>query len=92
MISWLVPQSPKQKRGGTSLLLTTDRDAYQLVSDSVMVLAPRGVRDLMRIGPSAGRRADGRAAEQVPDFKAIAGDASDGIPGAKASVPKAPPR
>src|ERR1700732_4036271 len=39
-------------RGGRSLLLTTDRDAYQLVSDSVMVLAPRsGVRDLMRIGP-----------------------------------------
>src|SRR5215813_1564670 len=40
-------------RGGHSLLLTTDRDAYQLVSDSVTVLAPRsGVRDLVRISPA----------------------------------------
>jgi DNA polymerase I len=61
-------------RGGHSLLLTTDRDAYQLVSDSVTVLAPRsGVRDLP---------------EQVPDFKALAGDSSDNIPGAKGIGPK----
>jgi DNA polymerase-1 len=77
------------KRGGTSLLLTTDRDAYQLVSDSVMVLAPRaGVRDLMRIGPQQVVERMGVLPEQVPDFKAIAGDASDGIPGAKGIGPK----
>jgi len=35
------------ERGGTYLLLTTDRDAYQLVSDQVTGLRPpRGVRDL----------------------------------------------
>src|SRR5438105_620255 len=47
------------RRGGRSLLLTTDRDAYQLVNDTVTVLAPRaGVRDLVRIGPAqvGGRR------------------------------------
>ena len=77
------------KRGGRSLLLTTDRDAYQLVSDSVMVLAPRkGVRDLMRIGPAQVVERMGVLPEQVPDFKAIAGDASDGIPGARGIGPK----
>ena len=77
-------------RGGTSLLLTTDRDAYQLVSDSVMVLAPRaGVRDLMRIGPAEVVERLGVLPEQVPDYKALAGDASDNIPGAKGIGPKA---
>jgi DNA polymerase-1 len=78
------------KRGGHSLLLTTDRDAYQLVSESVMVLAPRsGVRDLMRIGPAQVVERLGVLPEQVPDYKALAGDASDNIPGAKGIGPKA---
>lgn len=78
------------KRGGHSLLLTTDRDAYQLVSDSVMVLAPRaGVRDLMRIGPEQVVERMGVLPEQIPDFKALAGDASDNIPGARGIGPKA---
>jgi DNA polymerase-1 len=72
------------------LLLTTDRDAYQLVSDTVMVLAPRaGVRDLMRIGPEQVVERLGVLPEQVPDYKALAGDASDNIPGAKGIGPKA---
>jgi DNA polymerase I len=76
-------------RGGHSLLLTTDRDAYQLVNDSVMVLAPRsGVRDLMRIGPAEVVERFGVLPEQVPDFKALAGDASDNIPGAKGVGPR----
>src|SRR5260221_8817291 len=78
------------KRGGRSLLLTTDRDAYQLVSDSVMVLAPRkGVRDLMRIGPHEVVERMGVLPEQVTDYKALAGDPSDKIPGAKGIGPKA---
>jgi DNA polymerase-1 len=78
------------RRGGQSLLLTTDRDAYQLVSDSVTVLAPRaGVRDLVRVGPQQVVERFGVLPEQVPDFKALAGDASDNIPGAKGIGPKA---
>ncbi len=77
-------------RGGHSLLLTTDRDAYQLVSDQVTVLAPvRGVRDLVRIGPPQVVERMGVLPEQVPDFKALAGDASDNIPGARGIGPKA---
>lgn len=82
--------SAETKRGGHSLLLTTDRDAYQLVSDNVMVLAPRsGVRDLMRIGPQQVVERMGVLPEQVADYKALAGDASDKIPGAKGIGPKA---
>jgi DNA polymerase-1 len=78
------------KRGGHSLLLTTDRDAYQVVSDSVTVLAPRaGVRDLIRIGPAQVVERMGVLPEQVADFKALAGDSSDKIPGAKGIGPKA---
>jgi DNA polymerase I len=78
------------RRGGHSLLLTTDRDAYQLVSDSVTVLAPRaGVRDLVTIGPPQVVERMGVLPEQVADFKALAGDASDNIPGAKGIGPKA---
>jgi DNA polymerase-1 len=78
------------QRGGRSLLLTTDRDAYQLVSESVTVLAPRaGVRDLVRVGPEQVVERMGVLPEQVPDYKALAGDASDKIPGAKGIGPKA---
>jgi 5'-3' exonuclease len=70
--------------GGRSLVVTSDRDAYQLVSDSVMVLAPR-------TGGYAPDRIDRKEVveryrvlpEQVPDFIALRGDPSDKIPGAK---------
>jgi DNA polymerase-1 len=78
------------RRGGRSLLLTTDRDAYQLVGDRVTVLAPRaGVRDLVRIGPEQVVERMGVLPEQIPDFKALAGDSSDNIPGARGIGPKA---
>ena len=77
-------------RGGQSLVLTTDRDAYQIVSDSVTVLAPKsGIRELVRIGPAQVVERFGVLPEQVPDYKALAGDASDKIPGAKGIGPKA---
>ncbi|MDQ3809124.1 MAG: hypothetical protein M3336_02425 [Chloroflexota bacterium] len=78
------------RRGGHSLLLTTDRDAYQLASEQVTILAPRaGIRDLLRIGPEEVVARLGVLPEQVPDYKALAGDASDNIPGARGIGPKA---
>jgi DNA polymerase-1 len=77
------------RRGGTCLLLTTDRDAYQLVSDRVTVLSPRrGASELDRIGPHEVVERLGVHPEQVPDFKALAGDSSDKIPGARGIGPK----
>jgi DNA polymerase-1 len=76
-------------RGGTCLLLTTDRDAYQLVSDRVTVLAPqRGTRELARVGPREVEARLGVPPEGVVDFKALSGDASDNIPGLRGVGPK----
>lgn len=75
--------------GGTCLMFTSDRDAYQLVSDEITVLAPRrGVREMDRIGPAQVVERFGVLPEQVADFKALAGDSSDRIPGAKGIGPK----
>ena len=77
------------RQGGTCLLLTTDRDSYQLVSDDITVLtARRGERELDRIGPREVIERLGVRPEQVPDFKALAGDSSDKIPGARGIGPK----
>jgi DNA polymerase-1 len=76
-------------RGGTCLLLTTDKDSYQLVSDKVTILAPRrGTRELDRIGPHQVVERLGVLPEQVPDFKALSGDSSDKIPGLRGVGPK----
>jgi DNA polymerase-1 len=70
--------------GGTALLVTSDRDAYQLASDRVTILAPQsGGRPPARIGPTEVRERYGVTPEQVPDFIALRGDPSDGIPGAR---------
>ncbi|MBL8059093.1 MAG: hypothetical protein JNK63_00080 [Chthonomonas sp.] len=75
--------------GGKALLLTADRDSYQLVSESITVISPqRGTRELARIGPRQVVERMGVLPEQVPDFKALAGDASDKIPGVRGCGPK----
>lgn len=75
--------------GGTALLVTTDKDSYQLVSESITVLSPqRGTRELARIGPKEVVERMGVLPKQVPDFKALAGDSSDKIPGVRGCGPK----
>ena len=72
------------KAGGTALLLTGDRDMFQCVSDSVKVLYVRtGGRGAEEIGPAEVEKRYGIGPELVPDFIALRGDPSDGIPGAK---------
>jgi len=70
--------------GGRALLFTGDRDMFQCVSDSVAVLFPGSGRQ----GPAYVDAAEVRARygiepAQVPDFIALRGDPSDGLPGAK---------
>jgi DNA polymerase-1 len=69
---------------GAVLVATSDRDAFQLVSDRVTILQPtRGVSELVRVGPGEVRARYGVEPEQVPDFVALRGDPSDRIPGAR---------
>jgi len=74
---------------GDVLVATSDRDAYQLVSDRVTILAPvRGVSEIARIGPAEVRERYGVEPEQVPDLIALRGDPSDKLPGARGVGPK----
>ncbi len=62
-------------------ITTGDRDAFQLVSDNVMVLYPtRGVSELGRIDPAAVMERYGLTPMQYPDFAALRGDPSDNLP------------
>jgi 5'-3' exonuclease len=68
--------------GGEALLLTADRDLYQAVGDSVAVLEMGKGGAFSVLGPSQVLERYGVAPGQVPDFIALRGDPSDGIPGA----------
>jgi 5'-3' exonuclease len=71
--------------GGATLLFTGDRDMFQCVDDRTTVLFPagRGARGPDSIGPNEVRRRYGVEPAQVPDFIALRGDPSDGLPGAR---------
>jgi DNA polymerase I len=74
---------------GPVVVATSDRDAFQLVSDRVTILQPvKGVSELTRVGPAEVRERYGVEPEQVPDFIALRGDSSDKIPGAPGIGPK----
>ncbi len=76
--------SAEEDRGGTSLVLTSDRDLFQLASEHTTLLMPRrGVRELDRVGPAEVVERYGVSPAQVPDFIALRGDPSDRIPGAR---------
>jgi DNA polymerase-1 len=79
----------EEKRGGSALVVTSDRDSFQLASEQTTILQPtRGVSELARIGPAEVRERYGVDPEQVPDFIALRGDPSDRMPGAKGVGPK----
>lgn len=63
-------------------LVTGDVDVLQLVSDKVKVLSPkRGISDMVVYDPETVKLEKQISPEQIPDFKALCGDASDNIPG-----------
>lgn len=70
--------------GGRALILTGDRDLFQCAGERVHVLLQqRGREGPEELGPDEVRARYGVAPEQVPDFIALRGDPSDGLPGAK---------
>jgi 5'-3' exonuclease len=72
----------EEKRGGTVLVATGDRDAFQLASENTTILQPIKAGELARIGPAEVVQRYGIEPRQVPDFIALRGDSSDKIPGA----------
>ena len=74
---------------GEVRVVTSDRDAYQLVNDRVTILQPtKGVTDLTRIDPAGVRERYGVDPSQVVDLIALRGDPSDKLPGARGIGPK----
>ena len=70
--------------GGEALILTGDRDMYQCAGDGVTVLYVKtGSRGPEEVDAEEVRRRYGVSPGLVPDFIALRGDPSDGIPGAK---------
>lgn len=64
------------------LIVTGDRDSFQLVSDHTTVLYPtKGVSELTRFTPEKVQEKYGLTPEQYPDFAALRGDPSDNLPG-----------
>jgi DNA polymerase I len=68
--------------GVKTTVVSTDRDAFQLVSDNVsLMMTPRGVADVHVYTPERVFARYGVTPEQVPDFIGLKGDTSDNIPG-----------
>ncbi|MED9822071.1 MAG: DNA polymerase I [Christensenellales bacterium] len=68
--------------GVHALLVTGDRDAMQLVTETSHVLyTKRGVSDVVRYTPEKVKEDFGVMPSQIPDLKGLMGDASDNIPG-----------
>jgi len=64
------------------LLVTGDKDAFQLVDDDVHVVSTRkGISDIVVYDPAAVYERYGVTPAQVPDFLGLKGDTSDNIPG-----------
>jgi DNA polymerase-1 len=75
--------------GGRTLVVTGDRDMYQCASDTVTVLFLKmGGAGFEEVDPAEVERRYGVPPALVPDFIALRGDPSDGLPGAAGIGPK----
>ncbi|WP_255952538.1 DNA polymerase I [Streptomyces odontomachi] len=71
-----------EEAGFEVLIVTGDRDSFQLISEHTTVLYPtKGVSELTRFTPEKVQEKYGLSPEQYPDFAALRGDPSDNLPG-----------
>jgi len=71
-----------EREGRDAVIVTGDRDALQLVTDRVHVMAnTRGVTEVRIYDPQAVRERFGVDPAQIPDYIGLKGDTSDNIPG-----------
>ncbi len=71
-----------EESGHECLIVTGDKDALQLVSDSTRaMLTKRGISEMETYDAKAVEERLGVGPQYVPDVKGLAGDASDNIPG-----------
>jgi 5'-3' exonuclease len=81
--------SVEEEAGGEALIVTGDRDMFQCVDGQVSVLLLKsGISGFETMDPAAVKARYGVGPELVPDFIALRGDPSDGLPGAPGIGPK----
>jgi 5'-3' exonuclease len=73
----------EREAGGRALLMTGDRDMFQCAGKGVKVLYISTGRGAEVVGPLQVKERYGIPPRLVPDFIALRGDPSDGLPGAK---------
>lgn len=84
VIGTLARQAKVPNENLETIIVTGDQDALQLVDDNVKVYMPaRGKQPEQVFNPEAVRLKYGVKPSQIVALKALAGDASDGIPGVK---------
>jgi 5'-3' exonuclease len=75
--------------GGDALIMTGDRDMYQCAAKNVRVLfLKQALSGVEEVDPAGVSERYGVTPELVPDFIALRGDPSDGLPGASGIGPK----
>lgn len=78
-----------EAKGWETYILSGDLDCAQIVRGKIKLLVPRvGLSDLQEIDEEAVKKRWGVPPEKIPDLKALAGDASDNIPGVPGIGPK----
>jgi len=71
------------------LIVSGDRDTFQLIQDDVTILYPvKGVMNLARMNDAAVLEKYGIHAKQYPDLAALVGETSDNLPGVPGVGPK----
>ena len=73
----------EERRRGRAIVASGDRDSFQLASNATTIVYPVRAGEMARIGPAEVRERYGVDPKQVPDFIALRGDPSDGLPGAR---------
>jgi DNA polymerase-1 len=76
------------KAGYRVVILSGDKDLYQLVNDHIRMAVPQRGGGLKLMGAAEVFEQMGVHPKQIPDYKGIAGDSSDNIPGVKGLGPK----
>ena len=68
--------------GATVMIMTSDKDFYQLLGDRILLLSPKGrAGELLTVDRAGVRERYGVEPEQMIDLLALMGDASDNVPG-----------
>ena len=78
-----------EEAGSEALIVSSDRDALQLVGEKVTLLQPiKGVTEMRRMTPAGVLEKYGVTPEQYPDLAALVGEAADNLPGVPGVGPK----